>query len=48
MDVFKARRQGMGRKRMKRRKDRRVFSKSASKVRRENVSSRPMRGGIRL
>uniref|UniRef100_A0AAU8B2I3 DNA binding protein n=1 Tax=Dulem virus 117 TaxID=3145594 RepID=A0AAU8B2I3_9VIRU len=36
------------RKKMKSRKDKRVFSKTASKTRKINVNSAPMRGGIRL
>ena len=48
MDVVRAGRPS-GRRRMSRRKDRRVFSKTASSHRRENmVPSWPMRLGIRL
>lgn len=36
------------RKRMSRGKSKRLFSKTASKTNRKNVSPRPMRGGIRL
>lgn len=45
MDVIKASRLGLGRKRMKPRKDRKVFSKTARKMRRVNMT---MRGGTRL
>lgn len=44
MDVVKASRYGLGRKRMSKRRDKRVFSKTANKTRIENV----MRGGTRL
>ncbi len=36
------------RKKMTRRKSKRNFSKYASRTHKKNVSSRPMRGGIRL
>ena len=36
------------RKKMRRGKDRRVFSKTAKRVNKRNVRARPMRGGIRL
>jgi len=45
MDVVRASRMGMSRKRMNRRKDRKVFARTASRVRPENVT---MRGGTRL
>jgi len=48
MDVGRASRQGMSRKSRKGSRDRKVFRKTAGKTRRENVSSNPMRGGIRL
>jgi len=47
MDVYKASR-GSFRKKMRPHKDRKAFSRTASKVRRENISSSPMRLGIRL
>jgi hypothetical protein len=47
MDVYKASR-GPFRKKMRRRKDRRAFSRSAGKTRKENISGAPMRLGIRL
>jgi len=45
MDVIRASRQGLGRKRMGRKRDRKVFSRTASKMRTVNVT---MRGGTRL
>jgi len=36
------------RKKMRKRKDKKVFSKTASKVNKKNYSATPMRGGIRL
>jgi len=36
------------RKRMNPRKDRKMFSRHASKQHKKNLPSRPMRGGIRL
>ncbi|UOK21011.1 DNA binding protein [Chifec microvirus UA13_19] len=36
------------RKSANRRSDKRRFSRTASKTHRRNISSRPMRGGIRL
>lgn len=47
MDVYKASR-GPRRKKMRARKDKKAFSRTAIKVRRENIPSAPMRGGIRL
>lgn len=38
----------MMRKRANRRSDKRKFTKTASRTHKRNVSSRPMRGGIRL
>lgn len=49
MDVIRASRMGRGRKRVSRRRDRKVFSRTASKSRSANyVSGQPMRGGTRL
>lgn len=48
MDVVKATRVGHGRKRLGKRGSKRLFSKTASRTRKENVMSNPMRGGIRL
>lgn len=48
MDVFRATRKGLGRKRMNKRKDRKFFSRNASKMRRENFMGQTMRGGTRL
>jgi len=48
MDVGRASRIGMSRKSRSGRRDKKVFSRTAGRTRRENVSSRPMRGGIRL
>lgn len=48
MDVGKASRLGLYRKTRERKKDRKVFSRTAGRTRRENVSANPMRGGIRL
>jgi len=45
MDVVKATRLGLGRKRMKRKRDRKVFSKTAARTRSVNLT---MRGGTRL
>lgn len=45
MDVVKASRFGLGRKRMKPRRDRKVFSRTARKSRSENYT---IRGGTRL
>lgn len=45
MDVVRATRVGQSRKKMPRKKDRRIFSKTASRVRSENYT---MRGGTRL
>ncbi len=36
------------RKKMRRGRSKRMFSKTASRTHRKNVSPRPMRGGIRL
>ena len=47
MDVYKAGQKGY-RKRMKRRKDRRVFSRTSSSTRKENINPAPMRLGTRL
>lgn len=49
MDVVKASHSHRGaRKRMRPRRDRRVFSRTASSTRGVNVSMNPFRGGIRL
>lgn len=47
MDVYRAGKP-MKRKRMNRRKDRKVFSRTAGATRKENIMSAPMRLGIRL
>lgn len=36
------------RKKMRKKKDRKVFSRTAKKFHKKNVQGRPMRGGIRL
>jgi len=48
MDVGRASRLGLYRKTRERRTDRKVFRKTAGRSRSENVTSNPMRGGIRL
>ena len=50
MDVVKASHMGLHRKKREKKRDRKVFSRTAGRTRRENinVTSRPMRGGIRL
>lgn len=48
MDVGRASRMGRGRKQMKRKRDRKVFSRTAQRQRGENMLSNPMRGGVRL
>ena len=48
MDVVKAGRRGLHRKRASKRKDKKVFSKTAGNSRKENMLGNPMRGGIRL
>lgn len=49
MDVGRASRKGLGRKRMRPKRDRKVFSRTANRSRVENsIVSNPMRGGTRL
>jgi len=48
VDVVRAGNYGRKRKRLSRRTSRKVFSRSASRTRSENVMMAPMRGGIRL
>jgi len=48
MDVGRASRLGLARKTRERRTDRKVYSRTSGRTRRENISSNPMRGGIRL
>lgn len=49
MDVFRATRKGLSRRRANRRVDRKRFNRTSNSTRRENfVISSPMRGGTRL
>lgn len=50
MDVGRASRRGTYRRRVSRSKDRKVFSRTANRTRKENsnLNFGPMRGGIRL
>lgn len=48
MDVVRAANAGTFRKRAKPRRDKKLFSRTAKRVRVENLISNPMRGGIRL
>lgn len=47
MDVYRAGKPGY-RKKMRRGRDRKKFSRTANRTRKENISSSPMRLGIRL
>lgn len=48
MDVGKASRIGLSRQKREGSRDRKVFTRTSGRTRKENVSSNPMRGGIRL
>lgn len=48
MDVGRASRLGLYRKKRERSSDRKSFSRTSGRTRKENVVRNPMRGGIRL